>query len=564
MKSYESIIKEEKAKRAVTLSPTKKQSESRNNQACCDNTGRGRQANESGFIDQREPGTQFGHRTEWLFGQDSKSGYDQILVFDGSENCQPRKGRDPEGQVYKRKEETMPPDDFDYMPRPHACSGARPKNTNEKVHPLPKLKSKMTRNIRLDHFHAAGRKNETCEGKRDQPIQNGSGDQTGWTEEFKLSTWSCVQTALRRNAEQLDNEAKMQFYSCGEETLTKSSSHMTGSREIGRTERLRNEACQDKCNHYIENGRGDQRFFSAEPKHNSRQCTQAATFGNTGKSDVLRSIRSNGFYTAGMAIVPMLQNRASHNVMLTGGISHRSPTNYLDGSAVILYNPRNEAWFFFGTMPEPRCYHTTVLVGGSIIVAGGLDLLNVTSRRRMQPSSKAFSFSIQRQRWYNIANMHADRAFHAAVAWSDCVIVFGGLGLAGFAEIYSSKTNQWTLVHPMPKALMGVAAVMVDNSIWIFGGLARDSEGSSIEDSTYVFDPRTDAWVTHTPLTMKTAFASAVSMQRDIWLVGGIVNLQPLECTDRIDVIRAAHHSWELRAVLPLPMHSVQSVKTGE
>ncbi|KAH8034716.1 hypothetical protein HPB51_000810 [Rhipicephalus microplus] len=297
MKSYESIIKEEKVKRAVTLSPTKKQSESQNNQACCDNTGRGSHANEYGFIDQRGPGTQFGHRTEWLFGQDSKSGYDQILVCDGSENCKPRKGRDTECQVYKRKEETMPPDDFDYMPRSHACSGARPKNTNEKVDPLPKLKSKMTRNIRLDHFHAAGRKNETCEGKRDQPIQNGSGDQTGWTEEFKLGTRSRVQTALRRNAEELDNEAKMQFYSCGEETLTKSSSHMTGSRETGRTERLRNETCQDKCNIYIENGRGDQRFSSAEPKHNSRQRTQAATFGNTGKLAYSGHEQKTEFYT---------------------------------------------------------------------------------------------------------------------------------------------------------------------------------------------------------------------------------------------------------------------------
>ncbi|KAL3245940.1 hypothetical protein MRX96_058063 [Rhipicephalus microplus] len=297
MKSYESIIKEEKAKRAVTLSPTKKQSESRNNQACCDNTGRGSQANKSGFIDQRGPGTRFGHRTERLFGQDSKSGYDQILVCDGSENCHSRKGRDPEGQVYKRKEETMPPDDFDYVPRPHACSGAHPKDTSKKVHPLPKLKSKMTRSIRLDHFQAAGRKNETCEGKRDQPIQNGSGDQTGWTEEFKLSTRSRVQTALRRNAEELDNEAKMQFYSCEEETLTKSSSHMTGNQEIGRNEKLRNEACQDKCNLCIENGRGDQRFSLAEPKHNSWQRTQTATFGNTGKLAYSGREKKTEFYT---------------------------------------------------------------------------------------------------------------------------------------------------------------------------------------------------------------------------------------------------------------------------
>ncbi|KAL1437351.1 hypothetical protein MTO96_001412 [Rhipicephalus appendiculatus] len=287
------------------------------------------------------------------------------------------------------------------------------------------------------------------------------------------------------------------------------------------------------------------------------------------RSKILRSIRSDGFYTDDMAIFPTLQNRTSHNLMLTGGISHHSPTNYLDGSAVILYNPHNRAWFFFGTMPEPRCYHTTVLVGGSIIVAGecGLDPLNVTSSGRMQPSSKAFFFSIQKQRWYNMANMHNERAFHAAVGWSDCVIVFGGLGLTGVtsrsAEIYSSKTNQWTLVHPMPKALMGMAAVTVDNSIWIFGGVTRDSEGSSIEDVTYVFDPRTDAWVTHSPMTMKRAFSSAVSVQRDIWLVGGIVNLRPLECTDRIDVLRGAHDSWEPRAALPLPMHSVRIVKTG-
>lgn len=57
------------------------------------------------------------------------------------------------------------------------------------------------------------------------------------------------------------------------------------------------------------------------------------------RSDVLRSIRSNGFYTAGMAIVPMLQNRASHNVMLTGGISHDSPTNYLDGELSLSDTP---------------------------------------------------------------------------------------------------------------------------------------------------------------------------------------------------------------------------------
>lgn len=621
MRSYEEIIKEEKAKRAVSLAPINEPSRYQINQAYYNNTGGEHQANEARLLDLGAHGTQFGHGTKCghysLFAQDSIFGHD-VFGDDTSEKCEPQTGMNPKCRWCERKEQTVPSDDFDYMLRPRVCSGAHPKYAYQRgERPLPKLPTKTTK------------KRDICERKCCQPIRNGSGDQTAWTEEFKLAARQRVRAALLRTAGKLDDatgEEKMQFYSCGEGTLTKSSSQMTGNQEIGRTcsSHLRtgrwNEANDTKFNPQIENGSGDQTLPSEELNHASRQRTRTAMFGTTGKfadaageektqfyscssqlseetgeqpsdgdgcwwspvslllppmpqkepqerSKILRSIRSDWFYTDDMAIVPTLQNKTSHNLMLTGGISHHFPTNYLDGSAVILYHPHNQAWFFFGTMPEPRCYHTTVLVGGSIIVAGGLDPLNVTSSGRMQPSSKAFFFSIQNQRWYNMANMHSERAFHAAVGWSDCMIVFGGVGLTGFtsrsAEIYSSKTNQWTLVHPMPKALMGMAAVTVDNSIWIFGGVTRDSEGSSIEDVTYVFDPRTDAWVTRSPMTMRRAFSSAVSVQRDIWLVGGIVNLRPLECTDRIDVLRGAHDSWEPRAALPLPMHSIRIVKTG-
>ncbi|KAH8019995.1 hypothetical protein HPB51_023870 [Rhipicephalus microplus] len=100
------------------------------------------------------------------------------------------------------------------------------------------------------------------------------------------------------------------------------------------------------------------------------------------------------------------------------------------------------------------------------------------------------------------------------------------------AEIYSSRTDQWTLFHPMPKALMGMAVVTVDNSIWIFGGLTRGSEGSSIEDGTYVFDPRmnaaeiyssrTDQWTLFHPMPKALMGMAVVTVDNSIWIFGGL------------------------------------------
>ncbi|KAH6944208.1 hypothetical protein HPB50_002275 [Hyalomma asiaticum] len=645
MRSYKEIMKEEKAKQAALYSPINEPSRYQKNHACCNNSEGENQANEARFLEvggrgtHVERGTEFGHDM-FVHGGIFEHGTSNNCEPQTSAKCQVH-GRKEETMPSNAFHCSLKHvcggahPKYTYQIRDFNVEGT---STSKNV------RNRGVVCICSDHLAMEGRRNETCDRECCQYVRDGSGDQTLPPEEFKLVSSQRIRPEVFGKAGKLASatgEEKAQFY-CGEGTFTKSSSQMTGNQEIGgicpdllRTVVRQNEICERKYYQRIQDKIADQTFPSDKLNLAPRRLTRAAISGNAEKladapgeektqfyscssrlseqrgelasnyddfwspvslllpelprrrtqdiTEILRSIRSDWFYTDDMAIVPTLQNKTSYNLMLTGGISHRFPTNYLDGSAVILYHPRNQAWFFFGTMPEPRCYHTTVLVGGSIIVAGeccpncphtratanhpfstrGLDPLNVTSSGRMQPSSKAFFFSIQKQRWYYLANMRCERAFHAAVGWSDCVIVFGGIGLTGFAEIYSIKTNQWTLVHPMPKGLMGMAAVTVDNSIWIFGGVSRDSGGSSIEDATYVFDPRTDTWTTRSPMAMKRAFCSAVSVQRDIWLVGGIVNLRPLECTDRIDVLRVEHDSWEPYAALPLPMHSVRVVKTG-
>nr|XP_037284051.1 alpha-scruin-like [Rhipicephalus microplus] len=342
----------------------------------------------------------------------------------------------------------------------------------------------------------------------------------------------------------------MHFDSCEERPSTTSSSQMTGNREIGTTKGLRNEACEAQRNPYIKKGSRDEKLSSEALRHDSQQRIQVATFRNTGKladatsqktpfhtcssqlseeageppndnwcspaahplplmpqikpqerNNSLRSLHSDWFYTNGMTMVPMLQNQASHNVMLTSGISHRSPTNYLDE----IYSSRTDQWTLFHPMPKALMGMAVVTVDNSIWIFGGLT-------RGSEGSS------IEDGTYVFDPRMNAPLRS---------------------AEIYSSRTDQWTLFHPMPKALMGMAVVTVDNSIWIFGGLTRGSEGSSIEDGTYVFDPRMNALslgLRITPKLMSSGFPQLKQMQQPgdprfplILVIGGLDPRNPLD-----------------------------------
>ncbi|KAH7978700.1 hypothetical protein HPB49_006397 [Dermacentor silvarum] len=466
MRSYKEIIKEEQTKRAVNV-PINVSSRHQ-----VDHTARGK------YACYNNPAVEY------------QANQAQVVGHGTSENRGYQTSIDLKNQVCGRKEETMPTDAFDQRPKQHVCGGAHPKNPyRSKKLPvertLTKSSSQLTGNreigyIGSDQLLKEERRNQSCEKKWSAPICNGSEDESSSSADPKLAARLCIRAAIHAQATTLGPgalEQKTEFYSCGSQ-LSKDTS-----------------------------GRA----------------------ADADRHEILRSIRSDGFYTDEMAIVPTLQNMTSHNLMLIGGISARFPTDYLDG---------------------------------------GLDPLCVTSSGHMQPSNKAFLFNLRKQSWRKLADMHCERAYHAAVGWSDRMIVFGGMDIARktlpSTEVYSTKADQWTLVHPMPVGLMGMAAVTLDNRIWILGGVTRDYNGSNLQDSTYIFDPQTDTWVTHSPMPKKRAFCSAVPLQRDIWLVGGILGIRPLVCTDRIDVLRVAQGRWERRASLPGLMHSVRVVKTGK
>ncbi|XP_064460062.1 beta-scruin-like isoform X2 [Ornithodoros turicata] len=312
--------------------------------------------------------------------------------------------------------------------------------------------------------------------------------------------------------------------------------------------------------------RDDLRETSWSPLSNALPPMVQKTLEDRQKA--LRCIRRENYYGNDMALLHKLQNASCHNLMLIGGISFNQPAEYLDGSAMLLYHPGQDAWFFIGTMPEPRCFHAAVLVGNDVIVTGGLDPLAVDDMGKMRSSNKTFRFNLRSLAWRTVSNMVHERAYHVAVSLEEKVYVFGGKDnsnkIIPSAEVYSTKNDQWRLIHPMPKPMMGVGATALNGKIWLVGGIKGSRCGRRVlQSAVYSFDPKADSWCPGTPMLQSRAFCSAVTVSKEIWVVGGIVDVQGMQCTSRIDVFDPAKGSWERRDDLACPIHSVRITKAG-
>ncbi|XP_077489391.1 uncharacterized protein LOC144100261 [Amblyomma americanum] len=97
----------------------------------------------------------------------------------------------------------------------------------------------------------------------------------------------------------------------------------------------------------------------------------------------------------------------------------------------------------------------------------------------------------------------------------------------------------------MPMALMGTAAAPIDTRIDKMGGISCGPDGAALHGPLYVFDPSRESCAELPELTEKRAFFLAVSVQRHLWPVGGVVELKPeVKCTTRIDLPAWPRPHW--------------------
>ena len=110
----------------------------------------------------------------------------------------------------------------------------------------------------------------------------------------------------------------------------------------------------------------------------------------------------------------------------------------------------------------------------------------------------------------------------AAVVLNGLIYVIGGFqGVSNLptAEVrtYDPTTGRWADGAPLPRPRGGLAAVVLDGKIHVFGG---GNSNSTIADQS-VFDPVADSWTAAAPLPRAEGSPAAVVYRNRIYSIGG-------------------------------------------
>ena len=168
------------------------------------------------------------------------------------------------------------------------------------------------------------------------------------------------------------------------------------------------------------------------------------------------------------------------------------------------FDPAKDTWTPCRDMATPRWGHSAVAVSGTIFVFGGIT--GVGDNRRSLGS--VLFYDPQRGTWTKGVSMPAPRHSPSAAVANNQVFLISGKSVA-YPQANSSPaitdtvhrlepaTGSWTTVAPIPHPRVSSTAVVVDDLIYVMGGMDRDG---GLPTTIDVYDPGTDKWTEGTML----------------------------------------------------------------
>ncbi|GBL85937.1 Alpha-scruin [Araneus ventricosus] len=144
------------------------------------------------------------------------------------------------------------------------------------------------------------------------------------------------------------------------------------------------------------------------------------------------------------------------------------------------------------------------------------------------------------------------------------------MSILSAVEIYYPKRDQWSLVKPMPEAIMGMACAVMDGCVWMIGGIVNEGQSTrySLSNRVYTFDIEQQNWYHKVSLPEPRAYACAASLKREIWLWCGVKESLSddgyLTSTNTVFVFNPEIGKWEHHSAIGTPKHSAAVAKFGK
>ena len=238
-------------------------------------------------------------------------------------------------------------------------------------------------------------------------------------------------------------------------------------------------------------------------------------------------------------------------VYVGGGIA----TGLIASDTINCYDPVNNTWV--SSINTPYCYFTIATLDNKLLITGGKDKNAIRTNQVL---------TVVAGRLKKYTKMITARSHATAAGHQGMLIITGGTDDNGkrlsSTELFDSNNGQWYKCNDLPQPHSGLKSVIVDNILYLLGGLNKDGY-----DSQAVFAAPLDTLQTHwlkwnTHQDTPFCYSAPVSVNGTrLLIVGGY---KKAIYTSDIHKFNKVSLKWEAIETIPSAIYSSAAVSTSD
>jgi N-acetylneuraminic acid mutarotase len=244
-------------------------------------------------------------------------------------------------------------------------------------------------------------------------------------------------------------------------------------------------------------------------------------------------------------------------IYIIGGF--RNIGNKLVNTNIVeVYDTEKNTWSTAPQLPVALNHVGAASYNNKLYVVGGyLD--------KEIPSNKLFIFDPATNKWQEGKPMPTARAALTANFINGTLYAVGGVSSSGTLktnEAYNPQTNTWTEKKPMPTVRHHLASAVVDGKLYAIGGRITSILSFFVNlNANEVYNPSQDTWNILEPMPSKRSGLAASVVNGSIYLFGGE---HPFGTFNKNEKYDPKINKWTSEAPMPTARHGLAAVAIND
>jgi N-acetylneuraminic acid mutarotase len=243
---------------------------------------------------------------------------------------------------------------------------------------------------------------------------------------------------------------------------------------------------------------------------------------------------------------------------------------------VEVYDIEKNSWDTCASIPTARVWHAACVLDGKIYVLGGVPAFQRVDT--ISPYTLVERYDPESDTWDTCAPMPTGRWSLAACSVNGKIYAIGGYSKTttySLVEVYDPVADQWSNKQPMnfPRGEMGLTA-RKGEIYAICGSMWNGFRNTKVYEDLEVYNPENDTWTLNPdPIPKSRIGLAAVTVDDRIYIAGGVafstdVGVREIYMFDPATSLESKHYLIESDnqdiSIYPNPTHDLINIQTSE